>query len=106
MAVTHKLPAFPLFAKTEILDEAHDRNGERVIGHQDINLCGGHTGLAKGHRGGLGPRADRNIATVFPVLGRLASANNPHWLLAAVARHSRRRDDHRSTTIRDHTALE
>src|SRR5262245_7827244 len=106
MAVAHKLSTLAFFTKTQILDQAQDRNRERVIGHQDIDLCWRHTGLTKGDGGSLGPGTDRNVTTVFAVLGRLARTDNPHRLLATVACHSRRRDDHRATTIGDHTALE
>src|SRR5262245_55615547 len=106
MAVAHKLSTFAFFTETQILDEPHDCNRKRVIGHQDIDLGWRHTGLAKGDRSGLGPGTDRNVAAVFTVLGRLARTDNPHRLLTAIARHSRRRDDHRTTAIGDHTALE
>src|SRR5262245_21462775 len=106
MAVAHKLSALAFFTETQILDETHNVNGERVISHQDIDLCRAHPSLTKGNRGGLGASANRNVATVFPVLGRLAGTDNPHGLLAAVARCSRRCNDHSTATVRDHTALE
>src|SRR5262249_58981990 len=89
MAIAHKLSALAFFTETQILDETHNCNGERVISHQDIDLCRAHPSLTKRHRGGLGASTNRNVATVFPVLGRLAGTDNPHGLLAAVARCSR-----------------
>src|SRR5262245_17605357 len=106
MAIAHKLSALTFFTETQILKEAHNRDRERIIGHQDIDLGRAHPGLTKGNRGRLGTSADRNVATVFAVLGRLTGTDNPHWLLAAVARCGRGRDDHSTATVRDHTALE
>src|SRR5712691_1231153 len=106
MAIAHELSALALFTETQILDEAHDRNGERIIGHQDIDLCRAHPSLTKGKKGGLSASADRNVTTVFPVLGRFAGTDNPYWLPAAVACCGRRCNNHCAAAIRDHTAFE
>src|SRR5262249_45644332 len=106
MAVAYILSALTLFAKAQILDQAHNGDREGVIGHQHIDLGRAHTGLTKGDRGCLGASADGDIAAVFAILGGLTSADDPYWLLAAVARCGRRGDDHRTATIGDHAALE
>src|SRR5438445_12105080 len=90
MAIAHELSPLAFFTETQILDEAHDRNGERIIGHQDIDLGRAHPRLTKGNRGGLSASADRNVAIVFPVFGRLTGTDNPNRLLTAVARPTRR----------------
>src|SRR5690242_5218372 len=100
MAIAHKLSTLAFFTEAQILDEAHDRNGERIIGHQDIDLGRAHPCLTKGNRSSLGASADRNIAIVFPIFGRLTGTDNPHGLLTAVARCSRRGDDHSTATVR------
>src|SRR5262249_31004409 len=82
MAVADVLSTLTLFAKAQILDQAHDGDREGVIGHQHIDFGRAHAGLTKGDRGGLGTSADGDIAAIFTIFGGLTSADDPHWLLA------------------------
>src|SRR5207244_7738711 len=99
MAVAHVLSALALFAKAQILDQAHDGDGERVIRHQDIDFRRAHPSLAESDGRCLGTSTDGNIPAVFAIFSGLARTDDPHWLLAAVARHGRGSDDHRAPPI-------
>src|SRR5262245_40366127 len=79
MTVAHILATLALFAKAQILDQAHDGDRERVIGHQDIDFHRAHPGLTKGNRRRLGASTDGNVPAVFTIFGGLASADDPYW---------------------------
>ena len=56
-------------AEPEILNETHDGNRERIIGHEDIDLPWGDPCVAKGNGARLGTSTDSNIGVVGAILG-------------------------------------